>query len=120
MPKCFRSAALFDLSMKMDYIARLVFAMKPAVDAAFTLLFLGEYRQYTVNFCKFLREKLTGNRSGASTTRVTEFRRRPAPTNTALPSTVSGHINNIKDGLRSPALARSSSLPITINTISTD
>lgn len=55
----FSSGPTLALADKMSDILRLILSMKPTVDAVFTLLFMGEYRQYTINFCKWLRAKLT-------------------------------------------------------------
>ncbi|KAH7723628.1 hypothetical protein AAVH_08898 [Aphelenchoides avenae] len=101
----------------MSLGVRLIFAMKPTIDAIFTLLFLGEYRQYPINCYKWLREKLIGKK-GQSTTRVTEFQRRAPAAHNAIPSTVSGHINNLREGTRPSGIGRSSSLPVKITTIS--
>lgn len=111
----FRSPATLNFMIKMTYIVRLVFSVKPLVDALCTLLFLGEYRQYTINFWKLIR----GKKDGATTTRVTEFQRKPAPTRSAMPSAATGHVTSLQNGIRSPGMPRSSSLPVTIKTIST-
>ncbi|KAH7695769.1 hypothetical protein AAVH_19562 [Aphelenchoides avenae] len=113
-----RPDSIMGLSYKMGHILRLVLSVKPTVDAVFTLLFMGEYRQYTINFYKWLREKLTGHKSGQSTTRVTEFQRNPALTRTATARTLSGQSNNT-NGAGPSAMTRSTSLPVHIKTIST-
>lgn len=102
----------------MNLGTTLIFAMKPTTDAVFTLLFLGEYRQYTIGVCKFLRNKITGRKVASNITQVSEFRRKFPVTRSSMPSTVSGYANDIKDEVRPSEIARSSSVPVQLATIS--
>ncbi|KAH7714405.1 hypothetical protein AAVH_18224 [Aphelenchoides avenae] len=97
-----------ELHTKMSYAVRLIFALKPTIDAIFTLAFLGEYRQYTLNFYRFLRKKATGQPSGAAVTRVSELHQRPSMTRSVMPSVYIGQAGGVG------RTARSASLPICV------
>lgn len=92
----------------MSYAVRLIFAMKPTIDAIFTLAFLGEYRQYTINFYRFIRHKATGKHAGEAVTRVSVFHNRPSTTRSGMPSVYIGQTNIVG------RTARSASLPICV------
>lgn len=101
--------------MRMDKVIRIIFAIKPIIDAVSTLLFLGEYRHHSTAVAgavrRIVRKLLTGTSDRASETKV-----QSVITVSAAPSGIR------QKAAKYPtigAAGKSASLPINITSIST-